>query len=195
MRMLATISLSTAGALLVVPMLVLAQTKGTTMNAKSAGAQSEAARKFRAYLDADWKRWMEEYPEKATQIGYPGQNARWTDDSPEGIARRKNHLAESLAALKTVSREALPPAEQLNFDLYRELLETEQEGMQFGDEARPFRDVVPHNLYMPLNQMEGIQQGAPEALANTPHQTVADYQTILARLTVLPVAVDQQIAL
>src|SRR2546430_1485073 len=154
MRLFAILSMSVAGVLLIVPMMMVAQTKATSTSAKPARMQSEGARKFRAYLDADWKRWMEEYPEKATQVGYPGQNARWTDDSPEGIARRKNHLAESLTALKTVSRDALPPAEQLNFDLYRELPETEQEGMQFGDEPRPFRDVVPHNLYMPLNQME-----------------------------------------
>jgi len=32
---------------------------------------------------------MHEAPEYATQVGYPGQNDRWTDDSLEGIARRK----------------------------------------------------------------------------------------------------------
>src|SRR5258708_33020549 len=36
----------------------------------SSAAQSEAAQKFRGFLDADWKRWMEEYPEHAT---VPGQ--------------------------------------------------------------------------------------------------------------------------
>ena len=66
-------------------------------------AQAEETRKFRAYLEADWKRWMEEYPEVATLVGYPGQNDRWIDDSPAGIERRKKHLAESLAELKADS--------------------------------------------------------------------------------------------
>src|SRR5579862_8713954 len=78
----------------------------------------DETRKFRAYLDADWKRWMEEYPEVATSVGFPGQDARWSDDSPAGIERRKKHLAESIAQLKAIQRDALPASEQLNFDMY-----------------------------------------------------------------------------
>src|ERR1700753_2064911 len=71
-------------------------------------AGEDEARRFRAYLDADWKRWMEEYPEVATGVGYPGQDARWTDDSPIGIQRKDKHLAESIAQLKEIRRDALP---------------------------------------------------------------------------------------
>src|ERR1700751_1538324 len=106
---------------------------------------------------------MEEYPEVATQVGYPGQNNRWTDDSPEGIERRKKHLAESIAELKSIHRDALPESEKLNFDLHSQLLETSDKGLQYGDDPLPFRFVVPRSLWMPLNQMEGIQQGAAPA--------------------------------
>src|ERR1700761_5856607 len=104
-------------------------------------AQSEEVRKFRAYLDSDWKRWMEEYPEVATGVGFPGQDARWTDDSAEGIERRKKHLAESIAQLKQIHRDALPENEKLNFDLYSQLLETSDEGLRYGDDPLPFRFV------------------------------------------------------
>src|SRR6202011_5647235 len=40
-----------------------------------------------------------------------------------------------------------------------------------------------------------IQQDAPETLAMQPHENVADYETILSRLTALPAAVEQQLAL
>src|SRR6202035_1153547 len=106
-------------ALLIVPMMILSGAKAGS----AADAQTEEARKFRAYLEADWKRWMEEYPDVATQVGYPGQNNRWTDDSPAGIERRKKHLAESISELKTIHREALPESEKLNFDLYLQLLD------------------------------------------------------------------------
>jgi uncharacterized protein (DUF885 family) len=46
-----------------------------------------------------------------------------------------------------------------------------------------------------LNQMDGIQQGAAEILALMPHETVADYEDILARLEALPAAVEQTLAL
>ena len=59
----------------------------------------------------------------------------------------------------------------------------------------PFRTVVPRNLWMPLDQMEGIPQRSASTLANTPHRSVADYETILQRLAALPAAVDQQVAL
>jgi uncharacterized protein (DUF885 family) len=177
--------------LLIVPMLILGDAKAGF----AADARSDEARKFRAYLDADWKRWMEQYPDIATQVGYPGQNNRWTDDSPAGIERRKKHLAESIAELKAIHRGVLPESETLNFDLYSQLLETSQEGLQYGDDPMPFRFVVPRSLWMPLNQMEGIQQGAADALESTPHHSVAEYEIILERMKSLPTAVEQQIAL
>ncbi len=175
-------------AALIVPATVLAR-------GASALAETDEARRFRAYLDEDWKRWMAEYPEMATAVGFPGQNRRWTDDSPEGIERRTQHLRDSLAQLATFSRERLPASEQLNYDLYRELLETAQEGLKYGDDPLPFRQVVPRNLRIPINQMEGIQQGAASIIALMPHQTISDYEDILARLEALPKHVEQVQAL
>ncbi len=190
MRMILMMTLAFGGGLFVMPLLAVAQPAG---GAKSAPA--DAAKPFRAYLDNDWKRWMADYPEMATGVGFPGQNRRWTDESPEGIARRKQHLRESLAKLKMFSRASLPANERVNYDLYRELLETAEEGLKYGDDPMPFRNVVPKNLWMPINQMEGIQQGAASTLAITPRQTAADYEDILARLEELPRAVEQNLAL
>jgi uncharacterized protein (DUF885 family) len=190
MRLLAMLAMSASSALFVMPMLALGQ------NIPSASdSHAEAARKFRAYLDEDWKRWLVEYPGLATAVGYPGQNRRWTDESPEGIATRIRHLHESLAQLKSISRDTLPVTEQLNYDLYRELLETAEEGLQYGDDPIPFRNVVPANLLMPMNQLDGIQQGAAATIANMPRQTIADYEDTLARLETLPKTVDQNLAL
>jgi uncharacterized protein (DUF885 family) len=190
MRLLAMLMLGVGGLPLVMPMLAIAQSASVQPN-----AQAKAAREFRAYLERDWKRWMEQYPETATSIGFPGQNSRWTDDSPEGIGERIRHLHESLAELKSISRDPLPLDEQLNYDLYRETLETAEEGLQYGDDPAPFREVVPGNFWMPITQMGGIQQGSASTLANMPHQTVADYEDILARLEALPKNVEQNLIL
>ena len=198
MRMFAMAAMTLVGVLLILPMMVVARgsSEGTdAADAQTPQTQTEEARKFRAYLDADWKRWMEEYPDIATQVGYPGQSNRWTDDSPAGIERRKKHLAESISELKTIHRDALPETEKLNFDLYSQLLETSEQGLQYGDDPMPFRFVVPRNLWMPLNQMEGIQQSAADALESTPHHSVAEYEIILQRMRALPASVDQPIAL
>ena len=192
-RMLTLFAMAIAGATIAFPLFSFAQAKDPQQ--PNSNAQSEAARKLRSFLHADWQRWMTEYPEVATHVGFPGQDDRWTDDSPAGIARRNKHLADSLATLKSIQRADLPASEQLDFDLYLELLETANEGLQYGDDPFPFRNVVPRNLWMPMTQMGGIQQEAPETLAMQPHQTVADYETILERLAALPAAVDQQLAL
>jgi uncharacterized protein (DUF885 family) len=219
MRSFGMLVAAISGAALVLPLLAFGKTKGSEKpgaTAPSAAAsergrlkaaatqadashsgntQSGAAQRFRGFLDADWGRWMGEYPEEATDIGYPGQDDRWIDDSPAGIAGRKRHLANSLATLKSIPRDDLPASEQLNFDIYLDLLEIASEGLQFGDDPFPLRHVVPHNLWMPLTQMGGIQQQAADTLAKQRHETAGDYEIILKRLAALPAAVDQQLAL
>jgi len=195
MRMLTMVALSIGGGLLAVPLILLAQGAAHEENAAETRSDNTTARKFRVFLDDDWKRWMVEYPELATAAGFPGQNRRWSDDSPAGIEARKKHLHESAAALKTFSREALPRAEQLNFDLYSDLLSTAEEGLQYGDDPLPFRSVVPQNNWMPISQMSGVQQGAAETISTMPNRSAADYEDILARLEALPAYVEQQQAL
>jgi len=190
MRLLAMLVLGVVSVLLMIPVLAVAQSASD-----QTGAQAKAARNFRAFLERDWKQWMREYPETATDVGYPGQNHRWSDDSKEGIGARVLHLHDSLTEVISTSRDALPVEQQLNYDLYRELLETAAEGLKYGDDPLPFRHVVPGNLWMPLTQMGGIQQGSASTLANMPHQTVADYEVIVTRLEALPKSVEQNLQL
>src|SRR5260370_6153110 len=153
MRLLLMLVLTAASGMFFLPVLALAQS-----GPRQAADQAEAARNFRAYLEQDWKRWMEDYPVMATFIGYPGQSRRWSDDSPEGIEARIKHFHQSLATLKTISRDALPVSEQLNYDLYRGLLETADECLQYGNDPIPFASLVPRHFRLPADQMRGIQQ-------------------------------------
>jgi uncharacterized protein (DUF885 family) len=189
MRSFSLVILGLTASTLVLPMLTIAQGHPETP------AQAKARQEFHNYLDADWKRWMELYPEFATSVGYPGQNRRWTDDSPRGIATRKGQLDESIKKLRAIDHNALPASEQVNHELYRELLETAEEGLQYGDDPMPFRNVVPSNLWMPLTQMGGVQQGAADTLANMPHQSLGDYEDILTRMEALPKSVEEHLAL
>ncbi len=184
MRILVILAMGLSGGLFAVPMLGLANASDG-----DSSAQAQEVKKFRAFLDEDWKRAMVDQPEAATWLGFPGQNRRWRDKSPQGIELRKKHLRESIATLKTIRREELPEVEKLNYDLYGRFLADLEEGMQYGDDAGG------GSLWMPLNQLGGIQQGAAAILALMPHETVADYEDILARLEALPSAVEQTLAL
>jgi len=164
----------------------------------SVGTRAASARSvhpFHRFLDEDWTRWLDEYPENSTYFGAPGRNDRWTDDSSDGIARRRRHLAESLATVREVDRADLPPPERLSYDLYRACLEEAEAGLPFGGDPFPYRLGIPHNLWMPINQMEGIHLLAGDILELQPRETAHNFADLLARLERLPTAIDQNIAL
>ncbi len=150
---------------------------------------------MRAQFTEDWKYWMTQYPEAATIFGYPGQNARWTDYSLSAIDARNEYLRNSLERFSAIDRARLPEEAQVDYDLYRELLETAAKGLEFHNEAMPVRGVVPGNVLMPITQMAGIQQEVPRLLAAMPTATREDYENIVARLQGVGALVDQTIAL
>src|SRR3984893_11153499 len=189
--MLTMVALSIGSGLLAMPVVLFAQAAANGKNSAESRSENDTTRKFRGYLEEDWKQWMAEYPQFRTTAGFSGQNRRWRDDSPAGIEARKKHLLASAAALKAFSRDSLPRAEQINYDLYSDLLSTAEEGLQHGDDPLPFRNVVPHNNWMPINQMSGVQQEAAETISTMPNRSVADYDDILARLEALPAHVEQ----
>ena len=91
-----------------------------------------AGQDFQAQLDEDWKYWMSEYPEVATSLGYPGQNARWTDYSQAAIDARDAYLTQSAERLSAIDRAQLAADDQLHYDLYRDLVATAVQGLDFS---------------------------------------------------------------
>ena len=150
---------------------------------------------FKAQLDEEWKYWMEQYPEAATLVGYPGQSARWTDYSQPAIDARAAYLQKSLDRLRGLNRAHLETADQLNYDLYLDLLQTAVDGLRFHNDAMPLRSVTASNLMMPVNQMGGVQQDVPRIISAMPTATRQDFENIIARLQGIGTLVDQTIAL
>src|SRR6185503_13542040 len=126
--------------------------------------------------------WMTEYPEIATAYGYPGQNSRWTDYSKAAIDARETYLKRSLDRLRALDRKPLSPEDQMNYDLYHDLLATAVRGLDFHNDAIPIKGVIPHNLRMPMNQLEGIQHDIPRMIDMMPKSTRDDYENVVLRL-------------
>jgi len=173
--------MSLRAAFAVVVVLILALPLPVT--AQDANALPADSVRLRRLIAQDWEYTMREYPEFATAVGYPGQNARWTDNSFEAIARRKRYLNETFATLQTIDRGKLGPTDQLNYDLFRR---------NFVDALQESR--FPGEL-MPITQLGGVQQDVPSTIAQMPAASVHDYEDIVARLRAVPVLVDQTIAL
>lgn len=146
------------------------------------GAKPDSER-LQELFRADWEYTMKEYPEEATLAGYPGQNSRWTDLSPDAVARRKRELNAPLKALLSIRRDKLGKEEQLSYDLFRHNCETAVEGSRFPSE------------FLRISQMDGVQQTLSHVLDAMPKFTVGDFRDFVARLDRFGALVDQTIAL
>ena len=158
-------------------------------------SSTDEGKRLRAYLADDWQYWMTQYPEVATAVGYPGQNGRWTDYSHPAIEARAAHLKQSRDRLAAIDRARLSPDDQLDYDLYRDILESALQGLEFHNDALPIRGVVVRNLLMPVNQLEGLPQDVPLTIALMPAVTLEDYENFVRRLESVPALVDQIVAL
>jgi uncharacterized protein (DUF885 family) len=146
-------------------------------------------------FDRDWQYWMTQYPEVATALGAPGGERRWTDYSRDAITARDTWLRESLQRFTFINRDELAPDDQLNHDLYRQMLESAVAGLDLQNDALPVRGVIARHLAMPMNQMEGIQQDIPRTIAMMPARNTTDLGHIVARLQAIPTLIEQTIAL
>lgn len=144
------------------------------------GSESERLRRF---FDLYWLTQMRQSPEYATYIGYPGFDDRLSDLSPEALALHLRIARQELAALSSIDRARLTPAEQVHYDLALGSIQQALEGETFPGE------------YLAISQMGGIHQGNVLLLASMPARTVQDFENRLARLRAFPRAVEQTLAL
>ena len=147
---------------------------------KGQGSESERLQKL---FDLTWDFVMHSSPEFATFTGYPGLNDRWSDASFESIEFGEAANRKILAALQSIDRSKLAPAEQVNYDLARRRMERGIEGSKFPGEL------------LVINQVGGVQQGIPQLLSVMPARNVEDYENIVARLKGIPRVIDQTVAL
>jgi uncharacterized protein (DUF885 family) len=134
-------------------------------------------------MERYWKYQMEEFPEYATNVGYPGQNRGWTDRSLDAYNRRNAELDAPWKVLDSIRRASLKPDAQLNYDLFKHTLGEAREARKFHEEV------------LAVSLMAGVQNEVPQTLALMPHNTAADYEDLLARLEAVPVLLRQVEAL
>ncbi|HEX3554363.1 MAG TPA: DUF885 domain-containing protein [Thermoanaerobaculia bacterium] len=149
-------------------------------SAKGQGSESERLHRF---FDLHWRSRMLAAPEYATYIGYAGLDDRLGDASPETIALARRMAHQELAALDSIARSRLAPAEQVNYDLLHWRLEQGIEGEKFPSEL------------MPIHQLSGVHQDIVDLLAAMPARNVQDYENRLSRLRAFPKAIEQTLDL
>lgn len=151
--------------------------------AAPAQAQSaDAARALHQLFDEEWERGLRENPVNASYQGDTRYNDRWPDASLAAIAASQAADRAALARIRAIDRNALSPADQLNYDTFLWLQEKTVEQQKF------------RTYLQPIGHQGGVQtlDGVAEVL---PFATTKDYRDWLKRMEAVPVVVDQTIVL
>lgn len=135
--------------------------------------------KLNKIFDLAWQYNMLESPEFATFTGFPGQNHRWSDQSLEAIKRRKQDQLELVRFLASLDMTAASEADQLNYQLFNQLMNDQAEAMRFPTEL------------LPMNQMNGPQVGIPQLMSIMPIHNEAAQKDFLSRLEGIPQVLAQ----
>lgn len=145
-------------------------------------AQSTEGERLHAFFAEEWERGLRENPVGATFEGDLRFNELWGDASLAAIARREAADRAALAKLRGFDREALGPADKLNYDTF---------AWQLGQSIarQKFREYL-----QPVGHQGGVQtaDGLAEVLR---FAEVRDYRDWLARMRALPTLIDQTVAL
>ena len=135
-----------------------------------------------ALFERTWEAELAADPQSATYLGDTRYNDRWTDLSIAAIERRVAADRATLESLKAIDRDALTPAEQLDYDL-------------FEREYRQRLATAPFKPWAYRIDHQGGIQTLSEITELLPFQSVKDYEDWIARLNGIGTLVDQHIAL
>jgi len=139
--------------------------------------------RLQRYYELSYDLVVLENPGFATWRGDPRGQDRLEDLSKEAVTRRREAARASLALIESIDRSALPASEQVNYDLLRDTLRRQVDGLQFPQEL------------LQMNQMSGPQQDLADLLSMMPGSRAVELENQLARMEALPTYVDQSIAL
>lgn len=121
-------------------------------------------------------------PVSAGQRGDLEALARWPDDSPDGIAARREALTKLKSALAALPAAGLGDEDQLNRDLLRERVELDLAGFAFDEERIPF------------NTGDGFFTVADYAAQGIALRSEAQARAWIAKVAALPAYYATQIA-
>ncbi len=151
-------------------------------------AEPPASAALAAFFEREFRLGLEESPEYATLLGFPGFDDRVTDFGPAAVMRRRGHTASALAELKAFDPAKLNAQDRLSRDMMLDDLAQHLEmDRLFG--KLPFGAGWVDGPF-PVTPMSGPQQSLPFIARGTPFRNAADYGNFLRRLEQVPAALD-----
>ncbi|MCS7470139.1 DUF885 domain-containing protein [Stieleria sp. ICT_E10.1] len=138
---------------------------------------------LRTLMDQVWEFELDEYPLLATDVGDPRGQDRLASNTPADFQRRQLARTGFLKSLDAIDLSALDAEDQVDVDLLRRKLETEQTDYRLGLHL------------MPINNREGFHIGLPELPRQMNPDSRQEMENYIARLNQFPRYVAEQISL
>ncbi|MGR9052822.1 MAG: DUF885 domain-containing protein [Gammaproteobacteria bacterium] len=148
----------------------------------SKGTVDDSKRLYQLF-DLDWMHYLENYPEWASNLGYPGYADKWTDYSLEAIEQRYADDLLLYDIILSIDRGKLNDEDRLNYDLFSWRMQDNIKNHEFNGD------------YLAINQMGGVQQDIANTLSMMATSNISDYKDIIERLRGVPRQIEQTIKL
>jgi uncharacterized protein (DUF885 family) len=143
---------------------------------------TSSSEKLKAIFDFEWNHQLDAYPEFATDLGDSRGAGRVTDNSLAAVMIRKREEQCPLKLIKSIDPATLKdPSDRLNYDLFRDDVEFELEGLRFPSE------------FITVTQLGGVHQSVLGTLHDAPLNTIKDFENAIARLNQTPTVVDNDL--
>src|SRR5438874_3551043 len=130
--------------------------------------------KLHAIFDKNWETQLRESPLFATSVGRHEYDDRLPSVTMADLERRHAQTKANLAELAGIDRAKLPPAEVVNYDIFKQRLEDSSASFDLGD------------YQVPINADSGFHSGFSRLPKDVPLATVKDYENYISRLRAWP---------
>ena len=140
-------------------------------------------RQFKTILDDAWQFDLRESPVFATRAGDHRYNDQLSSVSVADYQRRLSQKHKTLERLESTDRKKLPVDDQVNYDIFKQLLDNEIAESEF-------------EMYLiPITNRWGFHVSFPDLGKRVPLSTIKDYENYIARLAAFNRYAEQHIEL
>lgn len=146
-------------------------------------AVADEVKTLHALFDREWEARLRRSPMLATTVGRHEWNHLLPSATPAALKREYDEIQGFLAELAKIDRAKLPPAEQVNYDMFRAQLREFAASWELGDHQMPF------------NADSGFHTGFSRLPKDVPLKSAKDYENYISRMNAWPRYVREQIAL
>ena len=153
-----------------------------TGGALAQGEQTAEARRLHQLFEDRFQWQMEQFPAQAMARGDYTHADRIADTSLRAIELRHQQTKAFVDQLHNIDRNELNTDDRLNYDLFELQLTRDIEGHRF------------RGFLMPIGSRSGSHQDIPQMAERVRFSTAQDYRNYLARLSQIPQALDNMIA-